>query len=70
MHFASRCKQLAKQRYMIRQNLITTRVHWQLCRKYEIKATRNWNEHNQGPYTVTKTGIGILWGVEIRPLQK
>ena len=70
MHIASRCKQLAKQRYMIRQNLITTRVHWQLCRNYEIKAIRNWYEHNQLPYTVTKTGIGILWGVEIRPLQK
>ena len=41
MLIASGCKQLAKRRYMIRYNLTATPVLWELCRKYEIKVTRN-----------------------------
>ena len=60
MHIAGGCEQLAKRRYMIRHNLIATCVHWALCRKYEIKVTRNWYEHVPLPYTVTQTGLEIL----------
>ena len=66
MRIASGCEQLAKRRYMIRHNLIATRVHWELCRKYEIKVTRNLYEHAPSPYTVTQTGIEILWDAEIK----
>ena len=41
IHIATGCKQLAKRRYMIRYNLTATLVQWELCRKYEIKVTRN-----------------------------
>ena len=34
MHMANGCKQLAKRHYMIRHNLFTTRVYWELCRKH------------------------------------
>ena len=70
MHIASGCEQLVKRRYMIRHNLIVTRVHWKLCRKYEIKVTRNWYEHVPLPYTVTQTGIEILWDVETKTTAK
>ena len=55
---------------MIRHNLIATRVHWELCRKYEIKVTRNWYEHNPLSNKVTQTGIEILWDVEIKMTTK
>ena len=77
MHVASGCEQLTERRYMIRDNLIATRVHWELCRKYEIKVssanmllTRAWYEHVPIPYTVTQTGIEILWYVEIKTTTK
>ena len=70
MQIASGCKQLAKRRHMIRQNRILTRVHWELCRKNEIKVTRNWYEHVPLPHTVTQTGIEILWDVEIKTTTK
>ena len=34
MHMANGCKQLAKRHYMIRHNLFTIRVYWELCRKH------------------------------------
>ena len=64
------CEQLAKRSYMIKCNLIITCIHWQLCRKYEIKVTRNWYEHVPLPYTVTQTGLEILWDVEIKTTTK
>ena len=70
MYIAAGCEQLAKRRYMIRHNLIATCVHWELCRKYEIKVTRNWYEHVPLPYTVTQTGLEILWDVEIKTTTK
>ena len=66
MLIGSGYKKLGKQRYMIRHNVITTCVHWKLCRNYEIKATRNRYEHVPLPYTVTQTGIVILWDAEIK----
>ena len=60
------CEQLAKRSYMIKCNLFITCIHWQLCRKYEIKVTRNWYEHVPLPHTLTQTGIEILWNVEIK----
>ena len=66
MHIASECDQLEKRRYMIWHNLIGTRTHWELSRKYEIKVTRNWYEHVTLSYTVTHTAIKILWDVEIK----
>ena len=37
-----------------------------MCRKYEIKFTRNWYEHVPLPCTVTQTGIEIFSYVEIK----
>ena len=68
IQFANGCEQLAKRRYMIRHNLIATRVHWELCRKYEIKVTRNWYEHVPLPYTVAQTGIEIPGKKKLRLL--
>ena len=70
IHIASGCKQLAKRRYLIRQNLIATCVHWELCRKFEIRVTKNWHEHVPLPHTVTQTGIEILWVVKIKVTTK
>ena len=69
MHIISGSKQLAKWRYMIRHNLIATRVHWELCRKHEIEATKNQCEHVPFPYMVTQTGIEIHWDVEIKTIK-
>ena len=53
MHIAKPC-------YIIRHKLIVTRVHWDLCRKYDIKVTKNWYEQ----------GIEIFWKVEIKTTTK
>ena len=69
-HIASGSEQLAKRHYMIRHNLIVIRVHRELCRKYEIKVTRNLYKHVPLPHTVTQTGIEILWDVKIKTSTK
>ena len=53
MQIVSECKLLAKQRYVIRPNLIATYVHWELCWKFEIKGLKNWYEHVPLPHTLT-----------------
>ena len=66
MHISSGCKRIAKQRYMIRRNLIATCVHWKFCRKFEMKVTRNCYKHFPLPHTVSHTGNVILCDVEIK----
>ena len=65
MHVSSGCEQQEKWRYLIRHNLIASSVQWELCRKSEIKVTRNWYEHVPLPRMVAQTEIAILWDVEI-----
>ena len=55
---------------MIRHNLIATCVHWDLCRKFEIKLTETWYEHVPLPNMVSQTGNEILWEVEIKATTK
>ena len=57
-------------RSIININLIATCVHWKLCRKFEIKVTKNWYEYVLLPHTVTQTRIKILWDVEIKTTTK
>ena len=70
MHTASGCKQLAKRRYMIRHNLTSIHVHWELCRKFEIKVTKTGYENVPLPRMVTQTAIEILWDIEIKTTTK
>ena len=55
---------------MIRHNLSATRVQWDLCRKFEIKVTKNWYEHVPLPHTGTQTGMEIVWDAEIKTSTK
>ena len=70
MHIASGYKQVAKRRYMIRHHMIATRVHWELCKTFEKKVTKNWSEHVPSPRTWAQTGIEIPWNVEIKTYTK
>ena len=55
---------------MIRHNLSATRVQWDLCRKFEIKVTKNWYEHAPLSHTGTQTGMEIVWDAEIKTSTK
>ena len=70
LHISSGCKQLAKWRYMIRHNLSAIRIQWDLCRKFEIKVTKNWYEHVPLPHTGTQAGMEIVWDAEIKTSTK
>ena len=70
MHIASGCKQSAKRRYMIRHNLTSIHVHWELFRKFEIKVTKTWYENVPLQRMVTQTAIEILWDIQIKTTTK
>ena len=42
MHLASGCGELAKRQYLIRHDGMGKRVHWELCKKYEIECAERW----------------------------
>jgi hypothetical protein len=61
-HLASGCGELAKKQYKIRHDRMGLRIHWELCRKYEIECASKWYEHV--PASVCRNGTGdveIWW---------
>ena len=45
MHVASGCEELAKKQYKIRHDGMGKRVHWELCKKYDVECSERWYEH-------------------------
>ena len=62
MHLASGCGELAKRKYLIRHDGMGKRVHWELCRKYEIECAERWYEHEPESVVVNSSGeVEIYW---------
>ena len=45
MHLVSGCPKLAQKQYKGRHDNVARRVHWELCKKHELKCAEKWYEH-------------------------
>ena len=66
MHVASGCEELAKKQYKIRHDGMGKRVHWELCKKYDVECSERWYEHV--PFEVCRSRGGrveIYWDKKI-----
>ena len=52
-HIVSECRNLAKREYKKRHDMVGKRIHWEICRKYQIKVKDKWYEHE--PEAVIET---------------
>lgn len=61
-HIAGGCSVLMQGPGTVRHDRVGTRVHWELCKKYEVPCSTRWYEHR--PQTVCKNASGkirIYW---------
>ena len=71
MHIASGCEVLAQRRYKLRHNLVGRRVHWELCKKYNIVCTPKWFDHVPEKIVANKDGnVEIWWDEEVSTSKK
>ena len=57
-------KRLAQREYKKRHDKVALRVHWEMCRKYEIECTDKWYDHQ--PLAVTENrDIHITWDMTV-----
>ena len=69
-HIASGCEELAKRRYKIRHDLVATRIHWELCHKYDIEVKGKWYEHAPPESVESEDGVEIMWDKVINTTEK
>ena len=59
-HIVSECSNLAKREYKRRHDMVGKRIHWEICKKYQVKVKDKWYEHE--PEGVIETEkCKILW---------
>ena len=59
-HILSECRNLAQREYKKRHDMVGKRIHWEICRKYQVKVREKWYEHE--PKAVIDTEkCKILW---------
>ena len=62
MHLASGCDNLARKQYMIRHDNVGRRVHWELCKKYDVECCERWYEHEPESVVASRNGrVEIYW---------
>ena len=64
-HIVSGCSELAKRRYVIRHDLVATRIHWELCKKYNIDVSKVWYDHVPPPSCISNAGVELIWNKPI-----
>ena len=64
-HLVSACSKIAQTDYKERHNKVATMLHWNLCKKYDIAAAKNWWEHEVEKVVESKN-IKILWDFKIQ----
>ena len=62
MHLTSSCKALASVEYLARHDKVGLRIHWELCKKYDIECAKRWFDHVPQTTSTSKDGqIELLW---------
>ena len=64
-HLVAGCPILANAKYKERHNEVAKRVHWSLCKKYNLEITQQWWKHKPEPVTENRD-VKILWDFSIR----
>ena len=63
-HIISGCKRLAQREYKKRHDKVALRVHWEMCRKYEIECTDKWYD-NQLLAVAENKDVRITWDMSV-----
>ena len=64
-HLISSCSKIAQTDYKERHNKVVLMLHWNLCKKYHLPASKNWWEHNVEK-VLQNEEINILWDFKIQ----
>ena len=64
-HITSACQKLAQMQYKQRHDKVGRKIHWLLCKKYELEYPDKWYQYNPEPVTENE-GVKILWDVTIQ----
>eukprot|EP00794_Sanderia_malayensis_P016665 gene16665-biopygen14077 len=59
-HIVSECTVLAQKEYLKRHNNVCQYIHWRLCKKFDLEATKNWYEHKPEG-CVENEKVKLLW---------
>ena len=63
-HLASGCGKLAGTQYVIRHDNMGRRVHWELCKKYDVRCGERWYEHEPESVVESRNGeVEIYWNI-------
>ena len=64
-HILNECKMLAQKDYKKRHDWVGRRIHWEVCRKYNIDVSEKWYNHE--PVSVLDNGqCTLLWDFTIQ----
>lgn len=64
-HIAGGCKVLMGGPGTVRHDKVGARVHWELCRKYEVECSAKWYEHKPQTISINKSGdVTIYWAMK------
>lgn len=63
-HLISGCSVLAKREYILRHDKICSRLHYNICRFYDIECTEKWYEH-QPRNVEDNPRVTILWNTQV-----
>ena len=64
-HIVSECTVLAQKEYLKRHNNVCQYIHWRLCKKFDLEATKHWYEHKPKG-CVENEKVKVLWDFVIQ----
>ena len=64
-HLISECSKMAQKEYKRRHDWVGKRIHWDLCKKFEIHASEQWYNH-EPEAIVENDSCKILWDFTIQ----
>ena len=60
-HIVSGCRKLAQKEIWKPHLKVAVRVHWELCRKYELQCVDKWYDHQPLPAVENRRDVRITW---------
>ena len=63
-HVLSKCSNLLQREYKRRHDWFGTKIHWEICRKYDIEVKEKWYEHRP-EVIIENDNCKILWDKRI-----
>ncbi|KAM6469092.1 uncharacterized protein PHA67_010839 [Liasis olivaceus] len=64
-HLVSCCKTIAQTDYKKRHDKVATMVHWNICKRYHLPASKNWWDHKTGQ-VIENEEANMLWDFRIQ----